>query len=50
MRSTGSKDGINIYPPFAGRAMMAEQIGDRSRIIAQQEPTQVPRVPAESAP
>ena len=35
------KDGFNIYPPFAGKALMTEQSGDRSRIIVQQEPVQV---------
>ena len=40
VRPTGSKDGFNIYPPFAGKALLTEQSGDRSRIIAQQEPIQ----------
>jgi uncharacterized protein (TIGR03435 family) len=35
-RPTGSKDGFNIYPPFAGKTLMTEQSGDRSRAIGQQ--------------
>jgi uncharacterized protein (TIGR03435 family) len=34
------KDGFPILPPVAGRRMMTLGMGDRSRIIAQQEPIQ----------
>src|SRR5260370_36429225 len=37
---SSGKDGFPIYPPVAGKMMTNTQIGDRSRVIAQQDTMQ----------